>query len=211
MLNFLIVDDHEIVRAGVKNVLQITFQPDSISEASNELTTKELLLQKVFDLIIMDVQMPNTDTIGLVKYIRTQYPDSKLLMFSMTPEKIYANKFYNEGVMGFVSKSAGLNELSKAIDLVLNGRKYFSESFLEHLAQGNTFSRFENPFTKLSSREMEVTMELMKGVPIASIALNLAINSSTLASHKAHIFQKLDVSNVGELIAIGKLHNIITE
>jgi two-component system invasion response regulator UvrY len=132
-------------------------------------------------------------------------------MFSMTPEKIYANKFYNEGVMGFVSKSAGLNELSKAIDLVLNGRKYFSESFLEHLAQGNTFSRFENPFTKLSSREMEVTMELMKGVPIASIALNLAINSSTLASHKAHIFQKLDVSNVGELIAIGKLHNIITE
>lgn len=211
MLNFLIVDDHEIVRAGVKNVLRMTFKPDEIVEASNELTTKAALLQTAFQLIIMDVQMPNTDTIGLVSFIRSNYPESKLLMFSMTPEKIYANKFYNEGVMGFVSKSAGLNELCKAIDLVLNERKYFSESFLEHLAQGDTFSRFENPFGKLSAREMEVTMQLIKGISSASIAQHLSINSSTLSSHKAHIFQKLDVSNLSELIAIGKLHNIITD
>jgi two-component system invasion response regulator UvrY len=211
MVNFLIVDDHEIVRAGVKNVLRMTFKPDEIAEASDELSTRAMLLQKKFQLIIMDVQMPNTDSIGLVSFIRENYPESKLLMFSMTPEKIYANKFYNEGVMGFVSKSAGLNELSKAIDLILNNRKYFSEAFLEHLAQGNTFSRFENPFGKLSTREMEVTMELIKGIPIATIASRLSINNSTLASHKAHIFQKLDVNNLSELIAIGKLHNIITE
>jgi DNA-binding NarL/FixJ family response regulator len=111
--------------------------------------------------------------------------------------------------MGFVSKSAGLNELCKAIDLVLNNRKYFSESFLEHLAQGDTFSRFQNPFSKLSSREMEVTHELIKGSSTAAIANQLTINSSTLASHKAHIFQKLDVNNLSELIAIAKLHNIV--
>jgi len=208
MLNFLIVDDHEIVRAGVKNVLRITFKPDEIDEAYNESTTKDLLTKKKYQLIIMDVQMPNTDTIGLVSYIVANYPDAKLLMFSMTQEKIYANKFYNEGVMGFVSKSAGLNELCKAIDLVLNNRKYFSESFLEHLAQGDTFSRFQNPFSKLSAREMEVTHELIKGSSTAAIANQLTINSSTLASHKAHIFQKLDVNNLSELIAIAKLHNI---
>jgi len=210
MLNFLIVDDHEIVRAGVKNVLRITFKPDEIDEAYNESTTREMLTKKKYQLIIMDVQMPNTDTIGLVSYIVANYPDAKLLMFSMTQEKIYANKFYNQGVMGFVSKSAGLNELCKAIDLVLNNRKYFSESFLEHLAQGDTFSRFQNPFSKLSSREMEVTHELIKGTSTASIAIQLTINSSTLASHKAHIFQKLDVNNLSELIAIAKLHNITT-
>ena len=211
MLNFLIVDDHEIVRAGVKNVLQMAFKPDDIAEACNEVTTRTMLQQRKFEMIIMDVQMPQTDTIGLVSFIRENYPDSKLLMFSMTPEKIYANKFYNIGVMGFVSKSAGLNELSKAIDLVLNNRQYFSESFLEHLAQGDTFSRFGNPFKKLSSREMEVVLELMKGTNIAQIANQLSINSSTLASHKAHIFHKLDVNNLSELIAIGRLHNVIKE
>ena len=211
MLNFLIVDDHEIVRAGVKNVLRMAFKPDEIAEAWNELTTRAMLLQKKFEMIIMDVQMPQTDTIGLVSFIRESYPDSKLLMFSMTPEKIYANKFYNIGVMGFVSKSAGLNELCKAIDLVLNNRQYFSESFLEHLAQGDTFSRFENPFGKLSIREMEVVLELMKGSNQAQIANQLSINSSTLASHKAHIFHKLDVNNLSELIAIGRLYNVIKE
>jgi len=211
MLNFLIVDDHEIVRAGVKNVLRMAFKTDDIAEACNEVTTRAMLQQKKFEMIIMDVQMPQTDTIGLVSFIRGNYPDSKLLMFSMTPEKIYANKFYNIGVMGFVSKSAGLNELSKAIDLVLNNRQYFSESFLEHLAQGDTFSRFENPFKKLSSREMEVVFELMKGINIAQIANQLSINSSTLASHKAHIFNKLDVNNLSELIAICRLHNVIKE
>ena len=211
MLNFLIVDDHEIVRAGVKNVLRMAFKPDEIAEACNELTTRAMLLQKKFEMIIMDVQMPQTDTIGLVSFIRESYPDSKLLMFSMTPEKIYANKFYNIGVMGFVSKSAGLNELCKAIDLVLNNRQYFSESFLEHLAQGDTFSRFENPFGKLSIREMEVVLELMKGSNQAQIANQLSINSSTLASHKAHIFHKLDVNNLSELIAIGRLYNVIKE
>ena len=73
MVNFLIVDDHEIVRAGVKNVLRMTFKPDEIAEASDELGTRAMLLQKKFQLIIMDVQMPNTDTIGLVTYIRENY------------------------------------------------------------------------------------------------------------------------------------------
>ena len=175
MLNFLIVDDHEIVRAGVKNVLRMAFKPDEIAEACNELTTRAMLLQKKFEMIIMDVQMPQTDTIGLVSFIRESYPDSKLLMFSMTPEKIYANKFYNIGVMG------------------------------------DTYSRFENPFGKLSIREMEVVLELMKGLNQTQIANQLSINSSTLASHKAHIFNKLDVNNLSELIAIGRLYNVIKE
>jgi len=211
MLNILIVDDHEIVRAGVRNVLKITHNPTFIAEAFNETTTKELLRSTEFQLIIMDVQMPNTDTVGMINYIRNNYSNTKLLMFSMTAEKIYADKYYNEGVMGFVAKSAGLNELSKAIDLVLSGRKYFSDSFMEHLAQENQQHLFENPFNKLSNKELELSKELMKGTSVVSIAKRLGINSSTLASHKANIFQKLDVSNVVELITIGKLHHVSIE
>ena len=212
MINFLIVDDHEIVRAGIKNVVKILYQPDMICEAQNEATAREHLLRSNFELIIMDVQMPNTDPISLINFIHEQHPESKVLMFSMTPEKIYANKFYNAGVMGFVSKGAGLNELTKAIDLALNGRKYFSAAFAEQLTVGGSSNdSFVNPFEKLSSREMQVAKLMMKEKAITAIAEKLSLNPSTLASHKAHIFQKLGINTLAELIAIGNLHSVAVE
>jgi len=212
MINFLIVDDHEIVRAGIKNVIKLLYQPGIICEASNEAAAREEILQRNFELIIMDVQMPNTDPISLISFIHANNPESKVLMFSMTPEKIYANKFYNAGVMGFVSKGAGLNELTKAIDLALNGRKYFSAAFAEQLVvNGSASSNFTNPFEKLSSRELQVAKLMMNEKGTAVIAEKLSLNPSTLASHKAHIFQKLGINSLAELIAIGNLHSITAE
>ena len=208
-MNFLIVDDHEIVRSGIRNVLGVLYKPDNIFDAIDEESAMLVYLERAYDLVIMDVQLPKTDTIRLIEFMVQQNPEIKVLIFSMTPEKIYASKFYNAGAMGFVSKSAGLDELTKAIDLVLNGRKYYSRSYTDQQSLYSKNHNFTNPFELLSSREMEVAMLLLKGSTIVTISDQLAINPSTVASHKAHIYQKLGVDTSGELIAIGRLNNII--
>ena len=208
-MNFLIVDDHEIVRSGIKNILGVLYKPDSIFEAIDEESAMRVYVERAYALVIMDVQLPKTDTIRLIEFMVQENPEIKVLIFSMTPEKIYASKFYNAGAMGFVSKSAGLDELTKAIDLVLNGRKYYSRSYTDQQSLYSKNHNFTNPFELLSSREMEVAMLLLKGSTIVTISDQLAINPSTVASHKAHIYQKLGVDTSGELIAIGRLNNII--
>jgi DNA-binding NarL/FixJ family response regulator len=137
MKNFLLIDDHEIVRSGTKNVLQELFKPCEIFEAKDEKSALTQLKARKYDLVIMDVQMPDTDTAGLMGYIKTRYEDTRVLMFSMSSETVYAKRFLKAGAMGFVSKNAGLIELKKAVELVLNDRKYISEALAEATCSGN--------------------------------------------------------------------------
>jgi two-component system, NarL family, invasion response regulator UvrY len=208
MKNFLLIDDHEIVRSGVKNVLQEIFKPCEIYEANNEKTALQALKSRNYDLIIMDVQIPDTDTAGLMEYIKTRYPEAKVLMFSMSAENVYAKRFFKAGAMGFVSKNAGLSELKKAVELVLNDRKYISENLAEQLAAEIGTQQPTNPFDKLSAREFEIATLLMTGKTGSEISELLAINSSTVGTHKARLFEKLGVTNLPELIEVARIYKL---
>ena len=208
MKNFLLIDDHEIVRSGVKNVLQEIFKPCEIYEANNEKTALQALKSRNYDLIIMDVQIPDTDTAGLMEYIKTRYPEAKVLMFSMSAENVYAKRFFKAGAMGFVSKNAGLSEHKKAVELVLNDRKYISENLAEQLAAEIGTQQPTNPFDKLSAREFEIATLLMTGKTGSEISELLAINSSTVGTHKARLFEKLGVTNLPELIEVARIYKL---
>ena len=208
MKNFLLIDDHEIVRSGVKNVLLELFKPCDIFEASDEKTALSQLKARTYDLVLMDVQMPDTDTAGLMEYIKTRYPDTRVLIFSMSSENVYAKRFLKAGAMGFVSKNAGLTELKKAVELVLNDRKYISETLAEQLAAEIGSTQPTNPFDKLSAREFEIANLLMAGKSGSEISELLSINSSTVGTHKARLFEKLGVNNLPELIEIARIYKL---
>lgn len=208
MKQFLLIDDHEIVRSGVKNVLQELFKPCEIFEANDEKSALSQLKAHKYDLVIMDVQMPGTDTAGLMEYIKTRYPDIRVLIFSMSSENVYAKRFLKAGAMGFVSKNAGLTELKKAVDLVLNDRKYISETLVEQLAAEIGTQQPNNPFDKLSSREFEIANLLMAGKSSSDISELLSINSSTVGTHKARLFEKLGVNNLPELIEVARIYKL---
>lgn len=208
MKNFLLIDDHEIVRSGVKNVLQELFKPCEIYEANDEKSALNQLKAHKYDLVIMDVQMPGTDTAGLMEYIKTRYADIKVLMFSMSSENVYAKRFLKAGAMGFVSKNAGLTELKKAVELVLNNRKYISENLAEQLAAEIGSEQPNNPFDKLSAREFEIANLLITGKSGSQISELLSINSSTVGTHKARLFEKLGVSNLPELIEVARIYKL---
>ncbi len=208
MKKFLIVDDHFIVRSGIKLLLSEIFQLAEIQEASDGDSAIEKLKQYQFDLIMMDIQMPKTDTFGLLEYIHIKYPAAKVLIFSVSAENTYARRFMKAGAYGFVSKESSLEEIIKAINLVLSGRKYISETLAYKIAEDSMEGRSDNPFNKLSPREFEIVTLLLSGQTVSDISNSLNIQTSTVGTHKARLFEKLNVHNILELKEMATAFNL---
>lgn len=120
MKRFLLVDDHMVVRSGLKMLLFEIFKPCEIDEAGDGYAAIERLKKSSYDLIIMDIQMPNTDALGLMEFIHIKDPRTGVLIFSMKPEKLYAKRFLEAGAKGFVPKDAHLDDVVGAINKILN-------------------------------------------------------------------------------------------
>jgi DNA-binding NarL/FixJ family response regulator len=208
MNNFLLIDDHEVIRLGVKYMLLETFRPCSVTEAWDQQSAVQKLREMRYQLIIMDVYMPDANPIALMKQIKLLQADTPVLIFSMGSEKTYAGKFRNAGASGFISKAASLFELTKAITLVLNGRKYNSRSEAVRFVDDALKNNHTNPFQKLSAREFEIALLLLSGESVTRIAGLLGIKTSTAGTHKKNILTKLGIGNLIELAAIAKIYHV---
>src|SRR5947209_14850589 len=120
----LIVDDHAAMRAGVRGLLNDFYSGLEIHESEDGDSMLQQLKQGQFHLVILDVQMANTDTIRMVELITIKYPDTDILVFSMLPEKIYGPRLLKAGAKGFLPKSASMKETRKAFDLVMHSKRY---------------------------------------------------------------------------------------
>jgi len=208
MKKFLIVDDHVIVRSGIKFLLSEVYKLAEIHEASDGDSATEKLKEHQFDLIMLDIQMPKTDTFGLMEYIHIKYPKARVLVFSVSAENTYARRFMKAGAYGFVSKESPLEEIIKAINLVLNDRKYISESLAYKIAEDSFAGRSDNPFNKLSPREFEIVALLLSGQTVSDISESLNIQTSTVGTHKARLFEKLSITNILELKELATAYNL---
>ncbi len=208
MKKFLLVDDHVVVRSGLKILLSDIYNVSEIHEAMNGDTAIERLKTDEYDLILLDIQMPNTDTLGLVEYVHITYPMAKVLMFSMSAEDIYAKRFMKAGAYGFISKEAPLEEITKAINVILGGKKYISETLAEKLAEDSFSGKSGNPFNELSPREFEIVSLLLEGKTVTDISHALNIQTSTVGTHKARLFEKLGVENILQLKELATTYNL---
>ncbi len=208
MKKFLIVDDQVIVRSGIKLLLTEVYHNCEIHEASHGDSATEKLKGHDFDLIMLDIQMPKTDSFGLMEYIHIKYPKAKVLVFSVSAENTYARRFMKAGAYGFVSKEAPLEEIIKAINLVLSDRKYISESLAYKIAEDSFAGRSDNPFNKLSPREFEIVSLLLSGQTVTDISHSLNIQTSTVGTHKARLFEKLNITNILELKELATVYNV---
>jgi two-component system, NarL family, invasion response regulator UvrY len=199
MKKFLLIDDHFVVRSGIKGLLAELYKPCEIYEAENSEDAIAQLKKHAYDLIMMDVHVPKNDMLGLMDYIHTRYPQAKVLIFSMSPESIYAKRFLKAGANGFLSKDSNAEETIRAINLVVNNRKYISENLAQILADDSVHDAPSNPFDKLSAREFEVAFMLLNGHQLNAIAKSLYLQPSTVGTHKAKLFIKLGVSNLMQL------------
>lgn len=209
MKRFLLTDDHEIVRSGIATVLKYDYPTCEITEATNENDAWIALKKEEFDLVILDIHMPDSDALMFTEKIRSFYPNTKVLIFSMGAEHIYAKRFLNAGASGFVSKDSGLSELRKAISFSLENKKYISENLASLLVDSLHAKQKINPFENLSARELEVVGLLIKGNTVTGISHTLNLSISSANTYKRRIFQKLNISNLVDLIQLANLHKMI--
>lgn len=211
MIKILLADDHVIIRAGLKIFIKHIIPHSVIEEAGDGDSAFKKIKQKDYALIVLDVNMPATDSFGLVSNILAVKPESKILMFSMNAEEIYAKKYLRIGALGYISKDASESEIKKAIDTVMSNKRYISPSLSKSLTESALGKKAgnENPFDILSPRELEITRHLMKGESVSQIGSYLNLHTSTVGTHKARIFEKLHCKNIVGINELAKVHNFI--
>jgi two-component system invasion response regulator UvrY len=208
MTNFLLIDDHVVVRAGIKTLLLQAFSASDIFEACDGPSAMEKLKERTYDLVMLDIQMPKTDAQVLMNDILLQYPGTRVLVFSMSSEHVHAKRYLKSGARGFISKEAPLEEIVKAISVILQNRRYISEALATQLANESFDTQNENPFNRLSSREFEIASLLLTGLTISTISHKINIRVSTVGTHKARMFEKLGVVNLLELKELASTYNL---
>ncbi|MDB5200068.1 MAG: DNA-binding response regulator [Chitinophagaceae bacterium] len=209
MLNVLLADDHEIIRTGLKIFIANYVAHSVIDEVSDGDAAFEKIKEKDYHLIVLDANMPGTDSFGLVSNIVALKPGANILIFSMNAEEIYAKKYLQLGAKGYLSKASGEAEIKSALDNVINGKRYISPELNQSLAEEALGKKSNNPFDNLSPREFEIVLHLIRGESLAEICQVLALQPSTVGTHKARIFDKLRCSNIIDISTLAKVYNII--
>jgi len=199
MPKMLIADDHYIVRTGLTFLLKSLFVQVEIDECRDGLGVWEKVQANDYDLLILDISMPATDLFTLIRQILAVRPKQKMLILTMSSEMIFAKKYLQLGVRGFINKEAPPAEITMAITSVLNNRRYISSRVRDTLTLEMLDSPAKSLFDTLSERELEIMNYLIDGRNVSEIAKMLAIHISTVSTHKANILQKLGVPNVVEL------------
>ncbi|MEO8720558.1 MAG: response regulator transcription factor [Ginsengibacter sp.] len=210
MPDLLFVDDHTIVRTGLKLLVNHFVDHCQIDEAEDGNSAFEKIKKHDYDLVIMDITMPHTDSIGILQMILTFKPSTKIIIFSMNPEEVYAKRYLKMGAMGYLGKNASTEEIEKAISTVLNNKIYLSPELNEKLLSDiHSKYTFKNPFDKLSPREFEIVQHLSHGDSVSEISQKLNLHSSTIGTHKFRIFEKLKCHNLIELNNLASLYHVI--
>lgn len=210
-VRILIVDDHKMVREGIRSMLE--FQESKfkffINEASDGEEGVEIASQNPYDIIIMDYQLPGIDGADAARLILEKNPDAKILALSNYNEYMYIDRMIKTGVKGFVLKNVSPEELIKAIDTILNGSNYFSNDIAIKLLNFNNIGpdsriRLHNSrgkiYNDLSTREVEVLKLVGEAKSNDEIAEILSISKRTVETHKQNLLRKIGVKNTTELI-----------
>lgn len=200
----LIADDHVIIRRGIKFLVENNFGRANYIEVANLSGIKEKL-EKHPDIsyMLLDMQLMDGNLLEILPELKKQYPHIPIMVFSMVNEDIYGKRLLKNGVDYFISKQLPEEEIIKALDALFSGKKLVSaHSLRANDAQAPT----DNPLTQLSEREIIVMEHLLKGDSVKSIAGLLDLKTSTVATYKARIFEKLDINNLIDLKNIAELY-----
>ena len=209
-MRILIVDDHDVIGHSLGLIIRSEFPSAESIRAVTGNACIEFLKKSSFDLLILDMNLPDMEGITLTEWIKSHYPDQMILIFSMNPTEIFAKKLYQIGVMGYLNKQADVSEISKALRVILLEKKrYMNDEFKMIIAQEFLQQVPANPIEKLSKRELSIAQLLANGRSIEEIASQLSIEPSTIRTYKARVFQKMDVNNLHEFLQKAKLYNLI--
>lgn len=202
----LILDDHVIIRRGLRNLLTLRLPGLVVEDVSTLRGLFDYLRTSLQpDLLVLDLQLSDGNAMEHIVELRNGYPRMHLLVYSMNPERLYAQRVLAMGCSGYLSKEATEEEVINAIRKVLGGGTYVSmETRMRDLNHGDAKST--SPFERLSKQELLVLDHILNGRGVKEMGIRMGLSISTVATYKARLFEKLDVINALELQTLVNAH-----
>ncbi len=205
-----IVDDHELYRDGLKFFLDQVSEMQVIGEAADGEKFLSMLDVCKPDVVLMDISMPNMDGIEATKEALKKFPELKIIALSSFGDEAYYKKMIEAGVMGFVLKEAGKNEIEEAIHYILDGKHYFSRELLHNIVfKKDTNQEDLDKRIGLSKREKEVLTLICQGFSNNEIAEKLFISPKTVNNHRTHLIEKTATRNSANLVMFAMKNGLI--
>ncbi len=200
MIRVLLADDHALMRAGLKYIIEAAGAATVVAEASDGLEAIREFERARPDVIILDISMPRMDGMEAIKQIRKADPRARILVLTVHPEMQYAVRFLKAGALGYVTKGIGTRELPEAIQTVAQGRQYLASDARETLSMQLLLSRSDMaPLDRLSNREVQVVCLIARGKRIRDIADELGISIKTVHTYRARLLEKLSARTDAEI------------
>lgn len=209
-IKIMIADDHNLLREGIKQLLEFDGSMEIIAEASDGIECLEILNNVNPDILLLDINMPLKNGIEVLEELKVSKPDLKILILTVHGEVEYLIKAIDIGADGYIMKDSESSELKRAINEILSGEKYIQPSLIPML--NNKLANRDidkDKLNSLTSRELEVLVQVANGMFNKEIAINLNISERTVKNHISNIFKKIDVSDRTQAAVFAIKNNLV--
>ena len=199
IVKIIVVDDHAVVRRGLIQILESMQEVSSVSEASSGNELIELLKKDEYDVVVLDITMPGKSGLDVLKEIKAIKQNVSVLILSIHPEEQYAVRALKAGAAGYITKDSAPEELVTAVQRIMEGRKYISQSLAEKLAGSYDIYSSKLPHERLSDREFEVFKMIASGKTVSNIAETLFLSVKTISTYQSRIYEKTGLKSRSEI------------
>jgi two-component system, NarL family, invasion response regulator UvrY len=209
MTRALIVDDHTITRAGLRRILSDTAQSIVVGEAANGAEALELVMSQQWDIVMLDISLPDRSGLEVLKAIKKARPALPVMVLSMYPVDQYALRVLRAGGAGYLTKESAPDQLLEAMRKVTAGMRYITPEVAECVAQDWNRNPVQPVHEMLSDREFEVMRLIASGKSVGDIAKDLTLSVKTVSTYRTRVLQKLHLRHNAELTHYAVINNLI--
>ena len=195
---FLLVDDHAVVRRGVRELLREHFSRAEFGEAATAQAALEQAWKESWDVIVLDISMPGRSGLDILRELKQARPRARILVQSIYTEDQFAQRVFRAGAAGYITKDSLPDELLRAVLKVMSGGRYVSESLAEKLA-GSLAAEGREPHEALSDREFSVFLQLASGQAPKEIGGTLSLSAKTISTYRSRVLEKLGLHTNADL------------
>ncbi len=211
MITVLLVDDHELIRTGVRGILDKAPDIEVAAEASNGEEAVDLVRRIPLDVVLMDVNMPGMGGIEATRRVLRVNSNIKVIALTVLDDDPFPTRLHEVGAMGFLTKGCPADEMLRAIRAVYSGHHYIASEVARKHTLTEWHGHGENPFKQLSSRETQVLLQILEGQKNQEISDILSLSPKTVSTYRQRIYEKLDIKNDVELTRLAYRHGILSD
>ena len=209
MIKLMLVDDHDLVRSGIRRLLEDTKNFEIVAEAKSGEEALQKIRETEPQVVLMDLNMPGMGGLDATRKLLIYKPDLKIIAVSMHQDDLYPQRVLKAGAVGYLTKGAPVDEIVHAIKEVMVNHRYVTPEIAQSLALSNFDDKNDSPFDSLSQRELQVLTLIMDGHKVGDISVQLSLSPKTVSTYRHRLYEKLGVTNDIELARLAISFGII--